>query len=133
IALHDDRAAGGTIGAITLRGGRAIAAYPQLEIRGALEVGFGAAGSASVLVGAAHLSPVGSKKLFRIGAALEAGLHGATTGDKGPAFAGRLALVADVKLKGPFRLEVGLPELQYVSTGKGALTLGGYVGATARF
>jgi hypothetical protein len=133
IALHDERATGGVIGAITLRGGRAIAAYPQLEIRGALEVGFGAAGSASVLVGGAHLTPVGSKGLFRIGGSLEAGLYGATTGDTGPAFAGRLALVADVRLKGPFRLEVGLPEVQYVSTGRGALTLGGYVGATARF
>jgi hypothetical protein len=133
IALHDQRASGGVIGAITLRGGRALAAYPQLELRGALEVGFGAAGSASVFVGGAHLTPVGSKKIFRIGGSVELGLYGATTGDTGPAFAGRLALLADVKLKGPFRLEVGLPEIQYVSTGKGAMTLGGYVAATARF
>lgn len=133
IVLHDDRASGGVIGAITLRGGRRIAALPSLEIRGALEVGFGAAGSASLLVGGAYLAPFGAKQRFRVGGSLEAGLHGATTGDKGAAFAGRVALVADVQVAGPFRLEVGLPELQYVSTGKGALTLGGYVGGTARF
>lgn len=134
LVLHDSKSPNSITGAVTLRIGRAMRRVPRLEMNAALEVGFGSAGSVALFGGGTYyfISPPAPR--FRLGAGFAIGLYGGTSeGISGAAFTSRASLAADIALKGPFRLQIGLPEIQYFSLSGASLNVGAYLGASARF
>lgn len=134
LVLHDSKSPNSITGAVTLRIGRAMRRVPRLEMNAALEVGFGSAGSVALFGGGTYyfISPPAQR--FRLGAGFAIGLYGGTSeGISGAAFTSRASLAADIALKGPFRLQIGLPEIQYFSLSGASLNVGAYLGASARF
>lgn len=134
LVLHDSKSPNSITGAVTLRIGRAMRRVPRLEMNAALEVGFGSAGSVALFGGGTYYFISPRAQRFRLGASFAIGLYGGTSeGISGAAFTTRAALTADIALKGPFRLQVGLPEIQYFTLSGASLNLGAYLGASARF
>lgn len=134
LVLHDSKSPNSITGAVTLRIGRATRRVPRLEMSATLEVGFGSAGSVALFGGGTYyfISPPSLK--VRMGASFALGLYGGTSeGISGAAFTSRASLVADIALKGPFRLQVAFPEVQYFTLSGAALNVGAYLGASTRF
>lgn len=123
---------GGVLGTLELRAGRGLESVPGLELRGGIDIVFGASSAVTAQLGAAYfLSPFAFPLHF--GASVEAGLFGAISGDRGAGFLVRASLLASYNLAGNVYLEVSAPEFMYITNAGGALSLGASARLGVRF
>ncbi len=120
------------LGGVELRVGRGFEAIPGLELRGGLEVVYGATSALNVFGGAAYLFSPFSAPLH-LGASLELGMLIGFSGNRGPSFLARGSALMAYNVRGGFYLEASLPELQVLSYSGGVLSLGASVRAGLRF
>ncbi len=123
---------GGVLGTFALRIGRGFEGLDGFELRGGIDFTFGAAAGLSIFGGAAYLFSPWTTPLH-LGASVELGLFRATTGNRRAAFMGRVSAVLAYNLAGGFYVEASLPELMYLSSGGGALSMGVAGRAGVRF
>lgn len=123
---------GGVLGTLELRAGRGFESVPGLELRGGIDIVFGASSAITGQLGAAYfLSPFAFPLHF--GASVEAGIFGAISGDRGAGFLVRASLLASFNLAGSVYLEVSAPEFMYITNAGGALSLGASARLGVRF
>ena len=114
---------GGILGTVGIRVGRGFEGVNGLELRGGFDIGFGAVSAFSVFVGGAYLfSPWVTP--IHLGATIELGLFYNTSGNRDAAFMGRVSALASWNFKGDWYLEASLPELMYLTSNSGALSIG---------
>lgn len=114
---------GGSLGSIELKVGRGFTGLPGFEVRGGLDIMFGAASAVTLHAGAAYLlSPITAP--LHIGGTVEVGLFQATSGDRGPGFMVRASALVTYNLTGALYVEGSLPEFMYITNGGGAIALG---------
>lgn len=114
---------GGSLGSIELKVGRGFTGLPGFEVRGGLDLIFGAASAITLHVGAAYLfSPFTAP--LHIGGTVELGLFQAISGDRGPGFLVRASALVTYNLTGGLYIEGSLPEFMYITNGGGAISLG---------
>jgi len=123
---------GGMYGTVGIRVGRGFSSVNGLELRAGVDIGFGAVSAFSVYVGGAYLFSPWTTPVH-LGATLELGLFYNTTGNRDPAFMGRVSALLAWNFKGAWYLEASLPELMYLSSNTGALSIGVGVRLARRF
>ena len=127
-----DRGNGGVLGTIELGVGRGFESVPGLELRGGVDVVFGAASALTLHVGAAYLySPITAP--LHIGASAGVGLFQTISGQRGPGFLVRATLLVSYNLTGGLYLEASVPEFMWLTNGGGAVALGASLRAGYRF
>ncbi|MEM7609461.1 MAG: hypothetical protein AAF411_29290 [Myxococcota bacterium] len=132
VSTGDQRSQGGTLGTVELTFGRGFSGLPGLELRGGVDVIYGAASAFTLRIGAAYLvSPF--RFPLHFGAEVQGGLFASLSGDRGAgALIGASALVAYNPV-GRLYLELSVPGFQWISTGGGAVALGASLRAGLRF
>lgn len=124
--------AGGVMATLELRAGRGFESIPGLELRGGVDLFFGAARALTLHVGAAYfISPFEFPLHF--GATVEVGLFGTLSGNRGAGFMTRASLLASYNLVGGLYAEVSLPEFMWISNSGGAISLGAAARLGLRF
>lgn len=114
---------GGSLGSIELKVGRGFTGLPGFEVRGGLDLIFGAASALTLHVGAAYLlSPITAP--LHIGGTVELGLFQTISGERGPGFMVRASALVAYNLTGSLYIEGSLPEFMYITNGGGAVALG---------
>lgn len=114
---------GGMFGTVGIRVGRGFQSVNGLELRGGVDIGFGQVSAFAVYLGGAYLFSPWTTPLH-LGATLEVGLFYNTSGNRDPAFMGRVSALMAWNFKGAWYLEASLPELMYLSSASGALSIG---------
>jgi len=115
---------GGAIGVIDAELGWAVSGVTGLEIRGGLELDFGAINALAVTAGAVYLASPFADAPVHLGAGLSIGLVGAWSGAKGAGFQISAAAMASWRFAGKWYLEGSLPEITYLTNGGGGLGIG---------
>ncbi len=123
---------GGVLGTLELRGGRGFEGLPGLELRGGIELVFGASSSFAVHLGGVYLASPFTTSLH-LGASVEAGLYQAVSGNRVPSFSGRVSAVVAWNPNGAFYVEASLPELQVLTANDGVVLVGASVRLGTRF
>jgi hypothetical protein len=124
---------GGTLGAVEIHVGYGLAKMPGLELRGGLDVLFGATSGFALYGGAAYLGSPWAGTPVHIGGAVELGFMQSLTGSKTGGVLLRLSPLAAWRFHDQWYLEGALPELMWVSAGSGGVTLGLSVRVGHRF
>lgn len=114
---------GGMYGTVGIRVGRGFESINGLELRGGVDIGFGAVSAFAVYLGGAYLFSPWTTPIH-LGATLEVGLFYNTSGNREPAFMGRVSALMAWNFKGDWYLEASLPELMYLTSNSGALSIG---------
>jgi hypothetical protein len=124
ILAGPDRALGGTLGSAEVIGGLLIDDVPGLELRGGLEVVFGAANGFALTGGAAYFFQPFDDVPFFLGPGAELGWFQGTSGDRGAALLLRAKPVLSYRFDDDLFVEASLPEIQWISTDGGSTILG---------
>lgn len=130
LIAYDSARDGGFLMSLSLRGGRALT--NEIELRGALDIVWGAASGFALTGGAAYLASFFREPIY-IGGALETGLLQTVTGAQSTSLVVRGGPVVSWRAGPRFFVEGALPELTALGAGGGALTLGMSVRAGLRF
>jgi hypothetical protein len=115
---------GGALGAVELRGGHVFDAVPGLEVRGGVDIVFGAVGGFSLYGGAAYLGSYFADLPIFIGPSVELGLFHPVTGARTTSFMLRGSPVIAWRPTGALHLEAAVLEVTWLSARGGAVTLG---------
>mgnify|MGYP001614659083 CR=1 FL=1 len=105
------------------RVGYGLATVRGLELRGGLDIVFGATSAVDVVVGAAYLASPFSFPLH-IGGAIELGAFLNTSGAREPAFLLRTGAVVAYRLAPSLYVEADLPAITVISAAGGLVALG---------
>jgi hypothetical protein len=124
---------GGVLGALELRGGHVFDAVPGLEVRGGVDIVFGAANAFAMYVGAAYLGSYFAGLPLFLGPSLELGFLHPLTGARTTSFMLRAGPVVSWRPVGPLYLEATALEVMWLTAGGGAVTLGFSARAGVRF
>ena len=122
---------GGALGALEVRAGRALG-DSGLELRGGLDIVFGAAGAFALQVGAAYALLPFDAPLY-VGAEVDIGIFVALTGNSGASFLVRAGGIVGYRITERIFVEAALPELSILSANGGVVTLGASARAGLRF
>lgn len=120
-AVLEGRSGGGLL-VLGPRVGYLIDLLPGLELRAGLDILTGVATAVGAHAGAAFFAPLSADPLY-LGAELEVGVYGFTTGGRDASFSARAAALFAVAPLPPLYLEVG-PQVGLLSAGSGVLTVG---------
>lgn len=123
LATGQSNADGGVLGAIEGRVGYALSSLPGLELRGGLDIVFGASSAFALHGGAVYLASPWVHPVH-VGGGAEIGLFQAISGNRVPSFMFRASGVVSWHPTGNLYLEAAVPELMVLSANGGAVTFG---------
>lgn len=124
---------GGLVGQLQGRFGYSVLDVPGLEIRGGLDIAFGATGGFALTGGAVYLASPWRDARVHIGGGLEVGYYQAVTGNRVPQLIVRAEAIVSWHATDKLWLEAALPSFSLLSANGGVLTLGGAIRAGTRF
>lgn len=127
------RARGGMLAELEGRFGYSFPEVPGLELRGGLDIVFGASAGFGLTAGGVYLANPWERQKVHIGGGLELGFYEALTGNRGPQFLVRTEALVTWHATDGLWLEAALPVFTVLSANGGVMTMGMAVRAGHRF